>query len=107
MKTSSNAASNSLTRDLLSAARYYAGSRIWLVAIASTALGLGAFFNWGWLVAAGIAPLLIGVVPCAAMCALGLCMSGMKGRQPPATTDAAESTGPEAKTDGKNGKDCC
>jgi hypothetical protein len=34
----------------------------------------GMFFNWGWFVAAGIAPLILGVLPCAAMCALGLCM---------------------------------
>jgi len=32
--------------------------------------------NWGWLVAAGIAPVLVAVAPCAIMCALGLC--GMK-----------------------------
>ncbi|KGH21610.1 hypothetical protein P606_17115 [Comamonas thiooxydans] len=31
--------------------------------------------NWGWLVAAGIAPLLLAVAPCAAMCALSLCMN--------------------------------
>jgi hypothetical protein len=37
----------------------------------------GAAFNWGWLVAIGIAPLLIAVLPCVAMCALGLCMNKM------------------------------
>lgn len=33
----------------------------------------GVAFNWSWLAAAGIAPLLIGILPCAAMCALHLC----------------------------------
>ena len=33
----------------------------------------GLTFNWSWLVAAGIAPVLISVLPCAAMCAIGVC----------------------------------
>jgi hypothetical protein len=32
--------------------------------------------NWGWLTAVGAAPILLAVLPCAAMCALGLCMKG-------------------------------
>lgn len=35
-------------------------------------LGAGFVLNWSWLVAVGIAPLLL--APRAAMCALGLCM---------------------------------
>ncbi len=35
--------------------------------------------GWPWLVAAGIAPLLLSAAPCLAMCALGLCMKGMPG----------------------------
>ena len=69
----------SLVQGLLSAARYYLGSRTGMIAVAALAPGLGAYFNWGWLVAAGIAPLLIGVLPCVAMCGLGLCM----GRKTP------------------------
>jgi len=34
------------------------------------ATGLG----WPWLVAAGLAPIILALAPCAAMCALGLCM---------------------------------
>ena len=37
-------------------------------------LALGMYLNWGWFVALGLAPLVLGVLPCAAMCALGLCM---------------------------------
>ena len=49
------------------------GRRIW-IALAVILLFGGAALNWGWLVAAGIAPLLLALAPCAAMCALGLCM---------------------------------
>ena len=45
------------------------------VAIATAGLA----FNWSWLVAAGLAPLLLSVLPCVAMCALGICMSRMTG----------------------------
>lgn len=33
----------------------------------------GLYFNWAWLVAAGIAPVLVAVSPCLLMCALGVC----------------------------------
>ena len=46
--------------------------RIWLAATIAAIIG-GLAFNWSWLVAAGAAPLLIGVLPCSAMCALHLC----------------------------------
>jgi hypothetical protein len=48
----------------------------------------GLMINWSALVAAGIAPLIISALPCAVMCALGLCMSGMSGRS---CTPGAES----------------
>lgn len=71
---------NSLASDLLSAARYYLGSRFGLLAITVLVLGLGAYSSWGWLVAAGIAPLLLTFAPCAVMCALGLCTMGGKSK---------------------------
>ena len=43
-----------------------------------TAVAGGAFFSWGWLTAIGVAPILLAVAPCGIMCALGLCMMGMK-----------------------------
>ena len=71
----------SLARDLLQLARYYLGKRRVLLILASMMLVAGVGLNWGWLVAAGIAPILISVLPCVAMCALGLCMTkaGNKG----------------------------
>lgn len=37
-------------------------------------VAIGMVFNWGWFVAAGLAPIILGILPCAAMCAMGLCM---------------------------------
>lgn len=63
------------------------GRRTWL-AVAAVALVGGVVLNWSWLVAAGIAPLLLAFAPCAAMCALGLCMKpGAEGCK---RQDAAE-----------------
>lgn len=71
---------NSLPRPPLGILGRFFRSRRGLILLAAIALGLGAALNWSWLVAVGIAPLLIGVLPCAAMCALGLCMTTMAGR---------------------------
>ena len=58
-----------------------------MVAVALAIVTLGIAMNWSALVAAGIAPLLISALPCAVMCALGLCMSRM-GRRSCATDTA-------------------
>jgi len=50
-----------------------------LVAAALAIVTIGTVMNWSALVAAGIAPLIITALPCAVMCALGLCMSRMGG----------------------------
>jgi hypothetical protein len=39
-----------------------------------------AAWQWSWLAAIGVAPLLLSVAPCIAMCGLGLCMHRMGGR---------------------------
>lgn len=70
--------------------RRYLGGRRGLILLAVAVLGVGAFFNWGWLVAAGIAPLLIAFAPCAAMCALGLCMSKMGGKSCSTKSNASD-----------------
>jgi len=69
-----------LTQDLLYAAQYYLGERRGWILLAIGALGVGAVLSWSWLVAIGIAPLLLAVAPCAAMCALGLCMNRAMGK---------------------------
>lgn len=51
------------------------GRRLWVLA-GLAVVGAGLALNWDWLTAAGAAPILISLLPCAAMCALGLCMRG-------------------------------
>ena len=48
---------------------------VWLAA----AIASGLFLGWGWLVAAGLSSIVLGLLPCAAMCALGLC-AGSSGK---------------------------
>jgi hypothetical protein len=54
--------------------------RIALVTAGLAIVTAGIAANWSTLVAAGIAPLIISALPCAVMCALGLCMSGLGRR---------------------------
>jgi hypothetical protein len=68
-----------LWREALNIAWYYLGNRWVLLALGGGVLTLGAALNWSWLVAAGIAPILIAAAPCAVMCALGLCAMKMSG----------------------------
>ena len=68
-----------LWREGLHIARYYLGNRWVLLALGAGGLVIGAALNWGWLVAAGVAPILIALAPCAVMCALGLCAMKMMG----------------------------
>ena len=65
---------SSLTRDLLYATRYYMWRPRVLVTLAAIAIVTGLALNWSWLVAAGLAPLLISTLPCLVMCAFGVCM---------------------------------
>ncbi len=44
------------------------------------ATAAGLWLGWPAMVAAGVAPILIGLAPCAVMCALGLCVGGMGRR---------------------------
>lgn len=58
------------------------GRRTTLLTLASAGVVSGVYFGWSWLVAAGLAPIILALAPCAAMCALGLCMhrSGPKDK---------------------------
>lgn len=79
-----------LTQDVLYAIRYYLGNRRALLIMGGIVLAAGLAFNWSWLAAIGVAPLLLSVLPCVAMCALGLCMNKMTGRS--CSTDSAAKT---------------
>ncbi len=76
---SANSNDRSLAGDVLQAFVYYAGRRRVLAAIAAIAVAGGLALKWDWLVAAGVAPVLLTLLPCAVMCALGLCMNKMTG----------------------------
>jgi hypothetical protein len=56
--------------------------------LALALLAAGFAWQWSWLVAIGVAPLLISTAPCLAMCALGLCMHRMGSRAGSVTQDA-------------------
>lgn len=55
------------------------GGRRGLVVLGALVLSLGVALNSSWLAAVGVAPLLLGALPCVVMCALGLCMNRMAG----------------------------
>lgn len=58
---------------------------VWLTA----AVGIGLFFGWSWLVAAGLSSVVLAILPCAAMCAAGLCM----GRSGSKCSDSSSKSG--------------
>ena len=68
------------------------GRRVAVVVSLSTVVGLGLFLGWGWLVAAGVSSIVLGFLPCAAMCALGQCgdFSGNKYSDTSATQTRPE-----------------
>ena len=83
-----------------------------LIVIAVLAVVAGGIFNWSWLVAAGIAPIILAMAPCGIMCALGLCMMP-KRREPSAPQDAGDKAallqaslpeGPQAQTERLTGR---
>lgn len=80
------------------ARRWLSGRRALLLAAVAVAGG-GAWFGWPWLAAAGIAPVLLSLAPCAAMCAVGLCT--MKACSKPGSAIPADTTpAPVSKPDG-------
>jgi hypothetical protein len=82
-------------RDVLNSARYYSGNRWALLVLGSLALIAGLFFGgWAWLVAAGLAPIVLSALPCLVMCGLGLCLACRSGttQSTPASLDAVNST---------------
>jgi len=76
---SSSAEHKPLSRDLLQDARYYLGSRWTWIVLAIAGIAGGLALNWSWLVAVGVAPLLLTLLPCAVMCVLGICMRKKTG----------------------------
>jgi hypothetical protein len=87
---STNAADASPPRDLLYIGRYYLSGWRGVLVLAVIASLVGVGFSWSWLVAAGIAPILLSTLPCLIMCGLGLCMSCRSGEKQTTARDAAD-----------------
>ena len=71
-------------QNLVGAIRRLVSGRRGMLVLGGLALAAGVAFKWNWLVAAGVAPLVIGLLPCAVMCALGVgCMYMATSRSAP------------------------
>jgi hypothetical protein len=79
-----------LSRLGLNLARYYLGNRSALLVLGAGVLLAEIGLNWSWLVAAGIAPILLSTLPCLVMCALGVCMLCRSSEKQTAARDAAD-----------------
>ena len=69
--------------------------RLVLAVLALGVIAVAAASQWSWLVAIGVAPLLLSIAPCAVMCGLGLCMHRMGGGKcsaPPQTQSVSGAT---------------
>lgn len=77
---SPNPEARSHAASVFQAIGHYLGGRGGLLVLGLAIIILGIALNWSWLLALGIAPLLLSALPCLAMCALGLCMHKMAGR---------------------------
>jgi hypothetical protein len=81
------------TRSLGGAVHYLRDRRVILVLAALAVIG-GVAMSWGWLVALGIAPILLATLPCLVMCGVcGFCMSKMSG-----SSSAPQATQPDSET---------
>lgn len=88
---STTTAESSLWREARDIARYHLGNRWVLAALGAVVLVAGVGLNWGWLVAAGLAPIILSTLPCLIMCGLGLCMlCRSRKKQTTASHDAVE-----------------
>ena len=74
-KTLTERATISAAQKVVNAVWPYVTGKRGLIVLAVAVVGAGMIMNWSWLVAIGAAPLLLAILPCAAMCALGLCMN--------------------------------
>ncbi|MBI1774440.1 MAG: hypothetical protein HYR63_03745 [Proteobacteria bacterium] len=67
-------------QDVFAVARTWLTGRRGLIVAAIVLSTVGLSLGWGWLAAIGVAPILLSVLPCLAMCALGICMQSMGGK---------------------------
>jgi len=92
----SSARDTTLSQDIGTYLRYQLRGRRGLIAAAIVLAVPALWLGWPWLVAAGLAPLLLAAAPCAVMCALGLCMHRAASRSGVGSSEAAEATPPQS-----------
>lgn len=80
------------------AARRYLANRWFLLTAAGLALVGVTAVSWSWLVAAGIASILLSVLPCLVMCGLGLCMHKFIGGAGASQAPGSTAANPEVST---------
>lgn len=78
------------------AARHHLANKWFLLAAAALALVVIAAISWSWLVAAGIASILLSALPCLVMCGLGLCMHKFMGGAGASQALGSATANPEA-----------
>ena len=76
----------SLSSQWLYAARYYLGNWRALLILGGVVLLAIIGVNWRWLVAVGLAPILLSTLPCLVMCAFGVCAMCRSGEKKSAAT---------------------
>lgn len=79
--------------------RGWLSGRRGLVVAAVAVTGGGLALGWNWLAAVGVAPLLLSLAPCAAMCALGWCMMPKTAQSPAVNAEDSKNTPPTAPAD--------
>ena len=81
-----------LSRDIALYLRHQLGSRRGLILAGALLATPALWLGWPWLAAAGLAPLLVALAPCAIMCALGLCMKKDHNSSPAGADTSARGT---------------
>lgn len=89
-KTETDSPQTTFTQDLYAFLRHRLGARRGLFLAGGVVIVAAFAFNWSALVAAGVAPILVGVLPCVVMCGLGLCMHKLGGKSCASSTNEAE-----------------
>lgn len=77
----------------INALRSILSGRRKLILLGAAGLAISLLLSWNWLVAAGLASLLLTALPCVVMCAAGLCMSRMShGSKTPNTINLPDAS---------------
>lgn len=69
-------------------------SRLGLTIAGLVVVAAGLALGWNWLSAIGVAPIILSLAPCAAMCALGACAMGRGNKSSCSNSGSADVTKP-------------